>query len=174
MYYTLEAIASDLVKEPPQLARTGILNASSIPRGAQVYVNDHLQTATDNSINLTPGQYTIKIAKHGYYDWQKNVELREEEVANADAVLFPKAPTLQSISTFGIESPVVDPSGTKLAFRIASESARRKGIYVLDMTRNGFPVLAGQSSSTLIVKTSSAPNTRLTGLLSVKDVSSTR
>lgn len=134
----------------PQLAKTGILNTASLPTGAQVYVNDHLTTATNNSINLTPGQYTVKIAKEGYNDWQKNVQILQEVVTNANALLFPKAPTLRSISTFGIESPVIDPSGTKLAFRIASQSARRDGIYVLDMTKNGFPVLAGQSSSTLI------------------------
>lgn len=139
-------------KGAPRLAKTGILNVSSVPKGAQVYVNDHPTIATDNSINLTPGQYSVKIAKDGYYDWQKNFQIQEEVVSNADAVLFPKAPTLQSISTFGIESPVVDPSGTKLAFKIASQSAaRRNGIYVLDMTSNGFPVLAGQSTSTLIV-----------------------
>lgn len=137
-------------KGTPNLAKTGILQAVSIPKGAQVYVNDHLTSATDNSINLSPGQYTIKIAKDGYNDWQKNVQIQEEVVSKADAILFPKAPTLQGISTFGIESPVVDPTGTKLAFKIASQSAKRNGIYVLDMTKNGFPVLAGQSTSTLI------------------------
>lgn len=135
----------------PQLTKTGLLNLTSTPTGAQVYVDGHLTTATNNTVNLTPGKYTITIGKDGYNDWKKDIEIQKEVVTNADATLFPKAPSLQSISTFGVESVVVDPSGTKLAFKIASQSAKHNGIYVLDMTTRGFPVLAGQSSSTQLV-----------------------
>jgi len=135
----------------PKLSKTGILHVTSLPTGAQVYIDGHLTTATDNTINLTPGKYTVLIAKDGYYDWQKDMEIQREVVLNADALLLPKGPTLQSISTFGVESAVIDPSGTKLAFKIASNSAKKNGIYVFDMTTRTFPVLAGQSSSTQLV-----------------------
>ena len=135
----------------PSLAKTGILHTVSLPKGASVYVNGHLTTTTDNSVNLSPGEYAITIAKDGYNDWQKNVKIEREVVSNADALLLPKAPTLQGISTFGLQSPVVDPTGTKLAFTVASQSsALKNGIYVLDMTKNGFPVIASQTTSTLI------------------------
>ncbi len=132
----------------PRVSKTGLLRVTSLPPGAQVYVDGHLTTATDNTISLPPKKYTIKIAKDGYWDWQKDFEIKQEVVLNANALLFPKAPTLKSISTFGINSIVVDPSGTKLALKIASDSAKRNGIYVLDMTSRTFPVLAGQSNST--------------------------
>lgn len=135
----------------PKLSKTGILHVTSLPTGAQVFIDGHLTTATDNTINLTPGKYTVLIAKDGYYDWQKDMEIEREVVLNADALLLPKGPTLQSISTFGVESAVIDPSGTKLAFKIASNSAKKNGIYVFDMTTRTFPVLAGQSSSTQLV-----------------------
>ena len=45
----------------------------------------------------------------------------------------------------------MDPTGTKLAFNISSNSARQNGIYVYDMTSRSFPILAGQSSTTQIV-----------------------
>lgn len=137
----------------PQVTKTGILNITSNPTGAQIYINDHPNptTATNNSLNLTPGKYKVKVAKDGYTDWIKDFEIKKEEVSTADVRLFPKAPTLQSISTLGIESVVVDPSGTKLAFNIASQSAKRNGIYVVDMTSRSFPVLIAQSSSTQIV-----------------------
>jgi hypothetical protein len=136
----------------PQVTKTGILNITSNPTGAQIYINDHPNptTATNNSLNLTPGKYKVKVAKDGYTDWIKDIEIKKEEVSSAEVRLFPKAPTLQSISTFGIESVVVDPSGTKLAFNISSQSAKRNGIYVVDMTSRSFPVLVGQSSSTQI------------------------
>ncbi|HSA84122.1 MAG TPA: PEGA domain-containing protein [Patescibacteria group bacterium] len=138
-------------EDRPQIAKTGILQLTSKPNGAQVYLDDHLTTATDEAINLTPGKYTVKIAKEGYNDWQKDIDITQEVVSRADALLFPKAPTLQSISTLGVESAVVDPSGTKIAFRIASNSAKKNGIYVLEMENRVFPVLAGQASGSQIV-----------------------
>ncbi len=138
-------------KGEPKVSKTGILHVTSIPVGGQVYIDGHLTTAANNTINLTPGKYNVKITKDGYSDWQKDIEIQKEVVINADALLFPKAPTLQSISTLGIESLLIDPSKTKLAFKIASQSAKRNGIYVLDMTSRTFPVLAGQSGSTQVV-----------------------
>jgi Tol biopolymer transport system component len=58
---------------------------------------------------------------------------------------------LQSISTFGVDSALVDPTGTNLAFKISSQSAVKNGIYVLNMVNRSFPVLAGQGGSTQIV-----------------------
>lgn len=136
-----------------KLSKTGILSVNSYPNGAEVYINDHLTTvATDNSsLNLAPGKYNVKIKKEGYSDWQKDFEIKPEQVSYAEATLFPQAPSLQSISTYGIQSAVVDPTGTKLAFNIASSSAKKNGIYVYDMTSRNFPVLLGQSNTTQIV-----------------------
>lgn len=134
----------------PQLSKTGILNASSIPNGANIWIDDHLTSATDNAINLTPGQYKVTIGKDGYHSWQKDVQILKEEVTNTDAILWPQAPTLQSLSTFGISDPVIDPLGAKVAFKITNQQARKNGIYVLDMTRRSLPVLVGQSASTQI------------------------
>lgn len=134
----------------PQLSKTGILNAQSVPNGANVWVNDHLTSATNNSINLTPGQYKVSIGKDGYHGWSKNVSIQKETVTSTDARLWPAAPTLQSLSTFGIQDPVMDPTGSKLAFKIINQNAAKNGIYVLDMTTRTFPVLIGQSTSTQV------------------------
>src|SRR5436853_327324 len=88
----------------PKVGNTGLLNITSTPKGSQVYIDRHLTTATDNTINLTPGKYTIKISKDGFSDWQKDIQIVKEDVTNVDATLFPIRPTLQSISTFGVES----------------------------------------------------------------------
>lgn len=135
----------------PTLSNTGILNLSSDPTGAQVFIDGHLTTATNNSLNLTPKTYSVTIVKDGYQPWKKDFDVEREVVSNADATLYPSAPSLQSISTFGIQSALIDPTGTKLAFNIASTSAHENGIYVYDMTSRSFPILAGQSSTTQIV-----------------------
>ena len=54
-----------------QFNGTGLLVAKSIPDGAQVFIDGRLKTATDGTINLTPGEYEIKIYKRGYFPWIK-------------------------------------------------------------------------------------------------------
>ncbi len=45
---------------------TGLLVATSMPDGARVLVNNKLTTATNNTINLPPGEYDVKIEKDSY------------------------------------------------------------------------------------------------------------
>lgn len=130
------------------LSGTGLLVATSSPDGAQVLINGHLTTATDNTINLAPGSYEIKIVKEGYFSWEKNITIKKEVVSKADALLLPKAPKLESITNIGILNPIIDPSGTKIAYLVASQSAIKNGIYILDMTSK--PILTLQSASTQI------------------------
>ncbi len=137
-------------KGTPGVSKTGILHITSNPTSAQVYIDGHPTTATNGTINLAPKKYTVKVAKDGYTDWQKDIQIEAEVVTGADALLFPKSPTLQSISTFGVEQALIDPSGTKLAFKIASQSAKRNGIYIFDMTARNLPILQGQSSANQI------------------------
>lgn len=138
-----------------EIAGTGLLVATSVPDGASVYINDNLTTATDNTINLAPGEYKIKITKEGYFPWEKTIQVQKEVVSKADALLFPVAPKLESITANGVQNPVIDPSLTKIAFTVASGSARKNGIYILDMSQR--PILTLQSSSTQIADDTIAP-----------------
>ena len=129
-----------------EFSGTGLLVTKSIPDGAQVFLNDHLTTATDNTINLSPKTYRVKIFKDGYFPWEKDIEIRAEVVSKAEALLFPKAPKLESITDIGVLNPVIDPSQTRIAFIVASQSARKNGIYVFDMSSR--PILTLQSATT--------------------------
>lgn len=128
---------------------TGLLVTTSTPDGARVFVNGHLTTATDNTINLSPGDYNVKISKDGYFPWEKKLKIQKEVVTKADALLFPNAPKLESITNIGVRNSVLDPSLTKIAFAVASQSARKNGIYILDLSTR--PILTLQSSSSQIV-----------------------
>lgn len=139
----------DFGKGVPNLSGTGLLVATSSPDGAQVFVNGHLTTATANTINLAPGTYDVKIVKEGYLSWQKTLVIKNEVVTKADALLFPTAPKLESITNLGAQTPVVDPSNTKIAYTVASQSATKNGIYILDTTAR--PILTLQSSSSQII-----------------------
>lgn len=137
-----------LVSGRPEFLGTGLLVATSEPDGASVFIDNHLTTATDNTINLSPGKYQIRIFKEGYFPWEKEINVQKEVVIKAQALLFPTAPKLENITSSGVENPVVDPSSMKLAYRVASQSARKNGIYVLDMTQK--PILTLQSAASQI------------------------
>lgn len=131
-----------------EFAGTGLFVATSNPDGAEVFVNGHLTTATDSTVNLAPGEYDIKISKEGYFSWQKKIKVQKEVVTKVNALLFPITPKLEGITAIGIDRPIIDPSQTRLAYTVASQAARKNGIYVVDMTSK--PILTLQSASNQI------------------------
>ena len=134
--------------DKPKLQGTGLLVATSQPDGGQVFINGHLTTATNNTLNLPPDTYNIKIVKVGYFPWEKTIKVQKEVVSATQALLFVTTPKLESITEIGVSNPVIDPSGTRLAYTVASQSARKNGVYILDMTSR--PILTLQSASTQI------------------------
>lgn len=142
-------------KGGPEVLGTGLLVATSTPDGAQVFINGHLSTATNNTINLSPGTYDVKIFKDGYFPWEKKIRVEKEVVAKADATLFPTAPKLENITDSGVSNPSIDPSFTKIAYTVASQSARKNGIYILDMSAR--TLLTLQSAATQIADDTTAP-----------------
>lgn len=119
------------------LLPTGILVATSDPDGAEVSIDGKLKTATNNTINLSPGRYLVKISKEGYYPWEKEVNIAKEEVVKTNAWLFPTLPDLRPLTVTGALNPVMSPDGTRIAYGVASSSARinGNGIWVIDMGR---------------------------------------
>src|SRR5438445_8098607 len=80
---------------------TGILALSSSPKPAKIYINGELKGVTDTNVTLPPGDYTIDIKKDGYSDWSKKVKLKGELVMSYDVVLFPRNPSLSSLTNLG-------------------------------------------------------------------------
>ncbi|MBI5619836.1 PEGA domain-containing protein [Candidatus Gottesmanbacteria bacterium] len=132
-----------------QLRATGLLSVTSDPIGAQVYVDGKLKTATNTSLNLSPGQYTIRITKEGYLAWEKPVGVMGEVVSRADAFLFPTNPSLSPLTSSGVKEPVLSPDGTKIAYIVPPKqidgNVNKTGIWVLELAegplgRNRDPV----------------------------------
>ena len=132
----------------PEVAGTGLLVATSIPDGAAVYINDHLTTATNNTINLPPGTYKVTISKEAYFSWTKTVTVEKEVVTKVQALLFSKTPKLESITSLGVQNPVIDPSNTRIAFTVSSQTSKKNGVYILNM--NSGPLLTLQGAATQI------------------------
>ena len=93
---------------------------SSVPKGADIYLNDILQKQKTTSItrleNLLPGDYDIKLSKEGYFNWEKRLPVYENATAFAEKVILWKKSSSTPIATTSLSQwlPTVD--GQKIAF----------------------------------------------------------
>ncbi len=123
---------------------SGLLSANSFPPGAEIYVDDKLISATDDTIYLEPGEYDVRIAKEGYSPWEKHLRLEKELVTQTNAVLFPLVPSLTPLTFAGVQNVSPSPDGQKIIFFTASSSAEAKnGLYILDLVNNQLSLQKG-------------------------------
>jgi len=114
---------------------TGLLAANSFPTAAQVYINDRLVSATDDTLYLKPGDYSVKIQKEGYHTWQKNLKIEGALVTQTNAQLFPVVPSLTPLTFSGSKNMSPSPDGQKLVFYTNdATSTSKNGLYILDMS----------------------------------------
>ncbi|MBI2598696.1 PEGA domain-containing protein [Candidatus Curtissbacteria bacterium] len=119
-----------------KIARTGLIVASSVPTGAQVYLNDRLTSATDTNIAfLDPGTYKIRIQKDGYTTWEKEIEIKADLATEIRALLFPTAPQITPLTSTGAAGPTLSPDNSKLVYGTAGV---RGGAYLLPMDNRPF------------------------------------
>lgn len=79
-----------------RLIKTGGLYVSSPVSGSQIFINNELKKETNilqSGLflqNLKPGKYSVLIAKEGYWPWLKELEVKEQFVTEARALILPK------------------------------------------------------------------------------------
>lgn len=144
------------------IAGTGLVVFSSKPDGARVSINGHLTTATNNTLNLAPGEYDVLIQKDGYFDWKKKIIVKKEVVAEANATLFPVAPKLESVTITGSVNPTIDTTGTLIAYTTISSVPTKSGIYILDMNAKPILSLGGLTNQIIDNSTDNFPAAILT------------
>lgn len=114
---------------------TGIINVTSEPDAASVFVDGHLTTATNATISsLSPKGYLVKIIKEGFIPWEKEIEVKEGIVTPVKVTLFPAIPTIYPLTFNGIVNPSLSPDTAKLAFVVPT--GKKSGIWVWTMVRN--------------------------------------
>lgn len=119
------------------VGRTGLIVASSIPTGAEVFLDDKRTSATNTTIGyLDPKKYKIRIEKDGYTAWEKEIEIKADLATEIKALLFPVAPEIKPLTTTGATSPILSPDGGQIVYGVTGE---RGGIYVLSMADRPFP-----------------------------------
>lgn len=116
-----------------KIVATGILSITSTPKGASVIINEKLRTTTDGSLNLTPGDYQLKVIKEGYLPWNKKINIQKEEVSLADATLFKSNPVLIPITNYGVINPTTNSDLSKIVYAAPiSSSSSKLGIYIIE------------------------------------------
>lgn len=112
---------------------------TSDPTGATITIDGKKVGATNTTVTIKPGWYTVSISKEGYQSWEKKIRVQGEVVLSTHAVLFPSNPSLSAITTSGIANPVLSPDGLKLAFTMPSSPNATNGAQLID--RGGVWVL---------------------------------
>ncbi len=90
----------DWEKKKPVL--TGGFYFKSIPKNAEIYLDDKLKEKTPAFIKrLIPNYYQIKVSKEGYHPWQKKLRVESELVTEAKNILLipiePKTETVEEM-----------------------------------------------------------------------------
>lgn len=128
---------------------TGLLSANSFPTGAEVYIDNRLVTATNDTLYLEPGEYQVKVAKDGYSPWEKKLLVEKELVTQTNAHLFPSAPSLTPLTFTGVTNVSPSPDGQKIIYYTDSASSTNKnGLFLLELSNNFIPLQRGPKQIT--------------------------
>lgn len=134
-----------------RIVGTGIINVSSQPDAASVYIDGHLTTATNATVSsLPPKGYTVRVIKEGFIPWEKKVEVEEGLVTEVKVTLFPAIPTIYPLTFTGVANPVLSPDNSKLAYVVIN--GKKKGVWVWTMVKNEPIAFARNSEPHQIVK----------------------
>jgi len=124
--------------ENKKLSQTGGLFLKVLPKQAEVYLDDKLSKKTDfffGSVlieNLLPQKYKIRVRKEGFYAWEKNLEIKEKQVAEAkNIILFPENPKFNVLFS-EVEKFWFSPDQKKL---VLLENDVQSGLWALKLMR---------------------------------------
>jgi len=119
------------------LKPTGILVVNSSPDGAKVFANGKLLAATNSSLSLAPGKYTLEIKKNGFLPWKKDIVIEKELVTVADAFLFTEVPDLKPLTFSEVINPIISPDNSRIVYSVPLPNLDA-GLWVLDLTDSLF------------------------------------
>lgn len=125
-----------------RIVGTGIINITSEPDAASVFIDGHLTTATNATVSsLTPKSYTVRVVKEGFIPWEKSLEVKEGVVTEVKLTLFPAIPTIYPLTFTTVANPSLSPDGSKLAYVVPAKqgdaaATKKSGVWVWTMVRN--------------------------------------
>ncbi|MFA6495525.1 MAG: PEGA domain-containing protein [Patescibacteria group bacterium] len=79
-------------RQEKSIYRVGTLEIVTKPAAAQIYIDDNQYNKTSpvDIINLSPGDYTVKITKDGYFDWIRKITISSAQVTDLSDIFLVK------------------------------------------------------------------------------------
>ncbi|MBU4481664.1 hypothetical protein KKH59_05170 [Patescibacteria group bacterium] len=121
-----------------KIVQTGGIFLKVEPKQATVFVDEKSKKKTDFLFgtilikNLLPGWHKIRVEKDGFHPWEKNLEIKEKEVAEAkNIILIPQNPNF-TVLTQGINNFWFSLDGKKIIFLRAREQEWELFSYEID------------------------------------------
>ncbi len=84
-----------------KLVLTGGFYFTSVPKNADIYINDQLQEKGTPTLikRLLPKEYQIRISEQGYHSWQKTLKVESKIVTEAkNILLIPLNPKIETVN----------------------------------------------------------------------------
>ncbi len=69
---------------------TAVIEATSRPPGARVFVDGKFQGWTPSTLEIPIGKHEIRFSKDGFYDWEAQIVLKEGQTTPLSITLMPK------------------------------------------------------------------------------------
>lgn len=119
---------------------TGLLVATSIPDGGQIFVDGKLKSATNTTISLSPDTYEVEIKKDGFNLWKKTLKIEKELVVKTEAYLFPQVPDLKALTFTGAANPTLSPDETRVVYSVSKAEIGKNGLWVQELSEFPFGI----------------------------------
>jgi serine/threonine protein kinase len=90
-YFLASKVSAPPVAVPSvvETAKPAVLSVESSPEGAQVYVDGTLKGMAPARLELSAGKHEVRLSLPHYYEWEAQVELKEEAATPLQVKLIP-------------------------------------------------------------------------------------
>jgi len=140
--------------------RTGAISITVEPTDVKIYANNieiprevDVQTLSyKDEVRLTsapPGKYTIKITKPGYYDWIKDVEVKEMQTVYIKEAILMKKNDPKKLDDGNITASSLSPNNKFLAYAKATEDKTQIWLRDIDAGTNARILIFNDSAVTM-------------------------
>lgn len=135
-----------------KVQKTGIFIISSMPKKADVYLNGKIIEGDQTPARiekLLPADYEIKLAKQGYHNWTKKLQISENSTTFAENVILWKNNLPIQLSEYQIIDWLTSPDNKKVVF-----VTQDRKIITLDLNNQEFHDIyqAGQYTNPQILE----------------------
>lgn len=128
-----------------RIVRTGGLFVATDPKDATIEINNTLRNETSPAsiLNLTPGDYLVRVTKDGYWPWEKRLPVESERMTFASAIVLFKNETPTLLKSGDVTDAAITSRDNTILYRSGDDT-----INEVWMQRGAISTLLWRSSGT--------------------------